>query len=980
LWPTIEKALAAADWFVLLASPEAAKSPWVEKEVDFWRRNKSPERLLIVQTDGEIAWDHATHDFDWTQTTALPRRLSAVFPDEPRWIDARWARTADQATLRDPRFRDLVAELAAPLRGVPKDELIGEDIRQHRRLNLWRNAALAVVTMLLIGAIAAAAIAIKQREEAQRNQSRALVVLAGIEADAGSPATAIRLALAAMPEGTAPIDYGREAEGPALHALQQLREFRRVGPLEEMVPVAFSPDGRTLATAAKDMVRLWEAATAKEIATLRSQESLVFSVAFSPDGRTLATGSDDNTTRLWEVASGVEIAALRGHEEGPEPPLVPKLEGVTSIVFSPDGRMLATGADYNTTRLWEVASGREIAVLRGHEERDKQPLLAKLEHVTSVAFSPDGRTLATGSADNTARLWEVATAREIATLRGHDDQVSSVTFSPDGRTLATGSWDNTARLWEVASAEEITTLRGGHERPVDSLAFSPDGGILATGSTDRTVRLWDVVTAKEIVVLRGHQEGVGFVAFSPDGRTLATGSSDKTVRLWEVGSLTRGWLGVSLEPVTQEVAVRSSLMKPEGALVASVIEGSPAAKAGVRQGDVVVGFDGTLVPTPRDLIRAVADSPLHAKRTLTVWRDNREVRIDVRLGRQVAMGSGKDITTLRGHEGSVMSVAFSPDGRGLATGSADTTTRLWEVASGKEIATLRGHQNIVTSVAFSPGGRILATGSWDNTARLLGTGAGKVPTLRGHELPVASVAFSPDGLLLATGSFDKTVRLWDVATANEIATLRGHEKWVNAVAFSPDGRTLASASLDETARLWEVATAEEIAIFRHEATLSSVAFSPDSRVLATGSADGARLWEVASGKKIATLLGHQHIVTRVAFSPDGRTLATGSYDKTARLWEVATAKEIASLRGHQEAVEDVAFSPDGRTLATGSGDKTVRLWPVGQALMERACARVHFLPLLEKDKQRFGISEEWCTREVSAALRAKLGLDEAGAN
>ncbi|KST65209.1 hypothetical protein BC008_20510 [Mastigocoleus testarum BC008] len=279
----------------------------------------------------------------------------------------------------------------------------------------------------------------------------------------------------------------------------------------------------------------------------------------------------------------------------------------------------------------------------------------------------------------------------------------------------------------------------------------------------------------------------------------------------------------------------------------------------------------------------------------------------------------------------VLSVAFSPDGKVFATGDSDCVVNLWETASGKEILTCKGHTNCVDSVAFSPNGTILASGSSDQTVRLWDISSGKcLYTLQGHTGWVRSVAFSPDGMTLVSSSSDQTVRLWDISSSQCLQIFSGHTGWVRSVAFSPDGMTLASGSSDQTVRLWDISSGKCLYTLQgHTGWVRSVAFSPDGTILVSASGDKTlRLWDISSGECIHILQGHTNLVRSVAFSPDGMTLTSGSSDQTVRLWDISTGKCLYTLQGHTGWVRSVAFSPDGTTLVSASGDKTLRLWDI----------------------------------------------------
>ncbi len=580
---------------------------------------------------------------------------------------------------------------------------------------------------------------------------------------------------------------------------------------------------------------------------------------------------------------------------------------VNSVSFSPNGKILASASWDNTIKLWDVKSGREIRTLERHTDG-----------VNSVSFSPNGKILASASWDNTIKLWNIESGREIRTLERHTDGVNSVSFSPNGKMLASASNDSTIKLWNVESGQEIRTLKG-YNSSVSSVSFSPNGKILASNSYG-TIKLWDIESGLEIRTLERHTDGVNSVSFSPNGKILASNSYG-TIKLWNIET------GQEIRTLEGHTAwVTSVSLSPSGKVLALGSWDKTIELWNIETGQEIRTLKGHTSD-----VNSVSFSP--NGKMLASGGDDKTIKL-------WNMETGQEIRTLKGHTSGVNSVSFSPNGKILASGNDDNTIKLWNIETELEIRTLKGHTDDVWSVSFSPNGKILASGSYDKTIKLWNIKTGQeIRTLKGHTSDVNSVSFSPNGKILASdsGGFvildtgeskDNFIKLWNMETGREIRTLKGHKSWVNSVVFSPNGKMLASGSRDCTVKLWNIETGQEIRILKgHKSGVNSVSFSQSGKILASGSSDNTiKLWNIETGQEIRTLKGHKSGVNSVNFGPNGKILASGSWDNTIKLWDVETGQKIRTLIGHTDNVESVSFSQSGKILASGSIDGTTKLW------------------------------------------------------
>jgi WD40 repeat protein len=856
LWGSIEAALAQSEHFLLCASPEAAASPWVNDEITWWLNNRDRRKLFILLTGGEILWDTENGDFDWTVTTALPRTLSGAFEAEPLYVDLRFARDADDLSLRNTPFREAILNLAAPLHDRAKDELGGADVHEHRKTLRLAITAVLMLAALSIGALTAAWIATVQRDI---SRSRELAALARNQL-VRDPAISLSLSVEAMDIRhtiqarqmlrtsllQSLLRATLDGHTGAIHSLGftgsgkrlvssgmggkmfvwSLANLHRVHVLEGYRS-AVSVDGRRAVSSVKgNRLAVWDLASGERLAAFDGHSDTIFTLAISPDGRLVASGGRDNRVLVHEVETGQHVGN-------------PIAAGgiVTELEFHPEGNLLAIGWIYNRILVWDLEAGKmrlETSGLR-------------------VAFSPDGSLLVTSGADGSGgRLIDLRTGKLIRTLREMPGSNHGISFSPDGKLFAAASSDGTARIWQRDG--DPAAVLSGHQDWVEDVAFSPDGNFVVTASQDHTARVWSVRSGRELATLRGHRARVNTARFTPDGRRILTGAEDGSVRIWDTDMVIPRRVFAGHRRTVQQLAFsadgryliaagdnglteiwdreRDSRVK---ALPGSVFALGPDGLATADNEHQVRlwNLDGSLrteLGGHSDIVSSLTFSPDQGLLVSTSEDGT------ARLFDLADPGSARIIR----HDAGLSSAAFSPDGSRLATADYRGTARLWRLPELTPIATLVHSDKIISKIAFSPDGDNAITAGWDGTLKIWNAVRGELEqTLETALGQVYTFEQIERTGRLVTGGANGILELWDLNAGRRIAEYRGHSDGIYQVAINPAFGLFASASDDATTRLWDLQTRELITSYRaHGDSVWSVAFSADGRAIATGSEDG----------------------------------------------------------------------------------------------------------------------------------------------
>lgn len=591
--------------------------------------------------------------------------------------------------------------------------------------------------------------------------------------------------------------------------------------------------------------------------------------------------------------------------------VVPQLRhalGLSTLVYSADGRQLASGGSFDpAAKLWDAATGKLLRTMDGHETS-----------VRSIAFSPDGLQVVSGSLDGILIIWDTRTGARVDTLRSPEQFVRAIAVAPKGSIFASAA-GKTVTLWDRLTRKPTSTL-SGHDGLIYAMAFSPDGQQLVTGGDDKTVKLWDVATGRMLQTFEGHSRRVNATAFSPDGTKAASGGEDKKVKIWNVRT---GVLIATCEG--HESPIVKIAFSADGQHVLSSDQFDPPR--------LWAAADGALIRTLRVPVRGGQSDPI------AFSPDARTMAVGNVFGfNQWDMETGKPLLVMDFNSSPlpVAAVAFSPDGRHIFLGGGGYRLSQWDAKTGRIIRTFN-KSALADAIAVSPNSELVVSNGFKSVLQLWEVGSGRLfreteglaMFSSGHSGKVTSLAFAPDGLRIASASDDYTLKLWDATTGKIQRTIQAYPgSKAKAVTFSPDSSKLLSGSDDKPLMLWDAASGRPLLTFEHSSkTGLALAYAPNGQhVLSGGESRTPTIWDVTTGKEVRSLIGHTGTITSVAYSLDGRRAVSGSEDRTAKLWDVETGKVLRNFVGHVAPIRSIALSSDGRRILTGSADTTMRIW------------------------------------------------------
>ncbi|GAA0583660.1 TIR domain-containing protein [Rhizomicrobium electricum] len=815
----IVAALDASEYLIVICSPRAVTSRWVNEEILAFKRKGRENRILALVVDGVPNADDEPALEDLQKPGfAAAFGVARDYPREcfPSALKFKLDEEGNLGTRRnEPIAADVRAEgdgkenarlkLLAGLLGVGYDVLRQREHEAQRR-RMRRAAALSGAIALSLTALLVLSLFALVDSETTRNsaliaQSQFLARDADTATTSGDAGLGMMLALQALPEKiSAPSrPLKREALAALSHAWRDMHEIGQINVGEPLVGGGYLTDSRIVVTgSAKGTVTVWDIVHGQRILAMAHPGAKILSVAPSSDGKRIVAVYDDKSVCIWDTATGRKLSVITGF-----------LVNASYASFSPDDKWIAISS-WDEATIRNAATGKVLVVLRGHDGQIK-----------SVVFSPDGTRVVTASSDATARVWDARSGQQIAVLRGHDEGLTFADFSPDGGSIVTASWDHSARTWDARTGKARVVMRG-HEAEVVSARFSSDGRQIVTASRDTTARIWTASTGIALLVLRGHTGGVSSAEWSADGTRVITASDDGTVRIWSDPGVF----------VTGE-KINFAGWSADGRRVATASMDGTAQIWDARTGKVirVLGSQGVMINTAlfsSDGARVVTtgfDSSLAG--SVRVW--------DAATGRQLLSYPG-------GYFGSAV---FSADGTTIAATRTDNTIVVFDAATGRTALTLKTGNAAATFTAISPNGRHIAGASTDGNIRIWDRSSGQLlKVLRGHLGRVNGVAYSPDSRRLASAGEDETARIWDAATGTQISILHQTAQ-VYRAAFSPDGTRVVTASGDKTATVWDVATGKKLDILRgHVDVVSSAAFAVDNDHILTASWDGTfRKWD-----------------------------------------------------------------------------------------------------------------------------------------